>query len=395
MASASSTASSPLMTPVKIGDIKLSHRVAMSALTRLRNTPGTELPNDLSKLYYSQRSSKGGLIVAECGYARADGRGYVRAPGLATDEQASAWRPVTEEVHGKGGVLFAQIFHAGRVSHSSLIGGATPVSPSPVQAAGQLYVEGGVKADFQLPRELSTEEVQQLPAAFAAAAERAVKLGGFDGVEIHGGNGYLLQSFLAKKTNRREDKYGGSIANRSRLLLEVVDAVAAAIGPGRTAVKIQPGVTFSDLIEPEEDVRETVEYLGPELSKRNLSYVCLSSLNGEPYFRFLGLSAPNVSFDVFRTFRPLFSGTLMINGGISVEQGEQYVSEGVADVVSYGLPFIANANLPALVAAGVKSAGLNPGGFDAKIWYGKNPAEDAVGYTDWPLAEPSPAAATA
>ncbi|KXZ54249.1 hypothetical protein GPECTOR_5g34 [Gonium pectorale] len=386
--------SSPLISSVTLGNVQLAHRVAMSAMTRLRMSPKTELPNDLVKLYYGQRASKGGLVISECAYVQPDGRGYVRAPGLATDEQAAAWRPVTDEVHSRGGVFFAQLFHAGRVSHSSLVGNKPTVSASPVGMAGQLYVEGGVKADYEVPREMSTQEVEQLSASFAAAAQRATKLGGFDGVEIHGGNGYLLQSFLAKKTNSRTDKYGGPIANRARLLLEVVDAVSAAVGAGRTAVKIQPGITFSDLVEPEEDVAETLDYLAPELSKRNLAFVDLSSCNGEPYYRFVGLPGPNISFDPFRRFRSAgYKGNLGINGGLGVEQGESYVAEGVADLVIYGVPFIANANLPDLVAAGVKTAGLNAGGFNMKVWYSKNPQQDAEGYTDWPLAAPPAAQA--
>ncbi|GLC38568.1 hypothetical protein PLESTM_000748500 [Pleodorina starrii] len=380
---------SPLITPVKVGDLQLSHRIAMSPMTRLRMTPGTELPNDLVATHYEQRASEGGLIITECAYVVPEGRGYVRAPGMVTDEQATAWRPVVERVHARGGAMYMQLFHAGRVSHSSLVGNKPTVSASPVGMAGQLYVEGGVKADYQVPRELSTEEVEGLPASFAQAAVRAVQLGGFDGVEIHGGNGYLLQSFLAKKTNLRTDKYGGSMANRARLILEVVDAVAAAIGPQRTGVKLQPGVTFSDLIEPQEDVRETLDYLAPELSKRNLAYVALSTLNGEPYYKFAGLPAPNVSFDMFRHFRAAFKGTLCINGGLGIEQGEQYVSEGVADLVTYGVHFIANANLPELVAAGVGTGGLNMGSYNASVWYSKNPEQDAVGYTDWPLVQPA------
>ncbi|PNH11896.1 putative 12-oxophytodienoate reductase 12 [Tetrabaena socialis] len=275
---------------------------------------------------------------------------------------------------------------------SSLVGDKPPVSASPVGMAGTLYVKGGVKAEYEVPRELTTAEVEALPALFADSAEKAIKAAGFDGVELHAGNGYLLQSFLAKKTNQRADKYGGSIANRSRLLLEVIDAVAARVGAGRTSVKLQPGITFSDLVEPEADVRELLDYLGPELSKRNLAYVCLSSLNGEPYFRLMQMPAPNVSFDVFRHFRSIFSGTLMINGGLGIETGEQYVSEGVADLVSYGGLFIANANMPALVAAGVKTGGLNPAGYDPRNWYSKDPAGDAKNYTDWPVQEPAAAA---
>ncbi|KAG2493195.1 hypothetical protein HYH03_008615 [Edaphochlamys debaryana] len=369
----------------------------MSAMTRLRNDPVTECPRAVNAEYYAQRASKGGLLVTECAFVRRDGRGYLRAPGLETDEQAATWRPVTDAVHAKGGVMFAQLFHAGRITHPKLTGGDV-VCASAVRARGQVYVgtSKGMKEDYGMPRELSTAEVEAMPAVFAAAAKRAVELGGFDGVEMHAGNGYLLQAFLARATNTRTDKYGGPIANRARLLLETIDAVAAAIGPSRTAVKIQPGVTAADLIEPEADVAETLDYLAPELSRRRLAYVCVSSLNGAQYSSVFGLPGPNVSWDLWTRFRQAgFKGTHMINGGLNVEEGERYVAEGVADLVSYGVPFIANANLRDLVAAGARTAGLNPGGYNTGVWYSLDPSNDAKGYTDWPLQDPAEAAAKA
>lgn len=380
---------SPMMTAVKAGALELQHRVVMSPMTRLRCAPVTEAPRELNATYYAQRSSPGGLLVTECSYSELMGRGYVRAPGIHSDAQIDGWRLVRDAVHAKGGLVALQLFHAGRVTHSSLLpGDAQPVSASEMGMAGTLYVEGGVKKPYEVPRPLALEEIPGIVKNFADAAGTAVKGLGFDAVEIHAGNGYLLQQFMALKTNKRSDAYGGAVQNRCRLLLEVLDAVATEVGAERVGVKLQPGVTFSDLVEPEEDVLAQLDYLGPELDKRKLAYVCLSSLNGEPYFRFAGLEKPNVAADVWQHFRKGYKGTLMANGGLSIEAGQQLVKDGVADLISYGVPFIANASLPDLIAAGYATSQLNPGGFDAKVWYSKDPANDAKGYTDWPLVTP-------
>eukprot|EP00195_Chlamydomonas_chlamydogama_P001227 CAMPEP_0202922876 /NCGR_PEP_ID=MMETSP1392-20130828/78154_1 /ASSEMBLY_ACC=CAM_ASM_000868 /TAXON_ID=225041 /ORGANISM="Chlamydomonas chlamydogama, Strain SAG 11-48b" /LENGTH=357 /DNA_ID=CAMNT_0049616529 /DNA_START=311 /DNA_END=1384 /DNA_ORIENTATION=- len=356
----------------------------MSAMTRLRMSPGSEAPRELNSLYYEQRASAGGLLVSECIYSDPTGRGYVRAPGLHTQEQLSGWKQVVDRVHAKGGYLYAQLFHAGRISHPSLLpGGQQTLSASSVKPTGQLYVEGGVKKEYETPRALELSDIPPLVFQFAKTAKAAVEQCGFDGIEIHAGNGYLLHQFLAAQTNQRSDKYGGSVENRSRLLLEVVDACAAEIGPERVGVKLQPGLTFADLVQPEVEVRESLSHLGPELSKRGLAYVCLSSLNGEPYYKLLGLQAPHVGFDVFERFRERYTGTLMINGGLSVESAESYISRGKADLASFGVPFIANPRLPALVAEGKRSADLNPAGWNTGIWYSKDPSKDAAGYTEF------------
>eukprot|EP01024_Parvocaulis_polyphysoides_P031083 TRINITY_DN28174_c0_g2_i7.p1 TRINITY_DN28174_c0_g2~~TRINITY_DN28174_c0_g2_i7.p1 ORF type:complete len:382 (-),score=77.64 TRINITY_DN28174_c0_g2_i7:267-1412(-) len=377
------SAVSSLFTPLKVGKCELQHRIAMSAMTRTRNDPETEAPREMNALYYGQRASPGGLIISEGTHPTAEGYGYIRAPGLYSQDMVDGWRKVTESVHQKGGYIFCQIMHCGRVSHPSLLpNGMTPVAPSAVKPEGLVHIRGG-KAEYETPRALETSEVERIVQDHVEAAKKAIE-GGFDGIELHGGNGYLIQEFLALKTNQREDKYGGSVENRCRFLLEIVDGCIEAIGADRVGIKYQGGVSFSDLIEPEEDVQEQLKYLGPELSKRNLAYVCVSSLNYEPYFRFVKLSEPNFKMDVWKFFRPLYSGVLMINGGLSPDKAAEYVADGTADLAAFGAQFIANANLPELIKNGKE---LNQGGFDVKIWYGKDPETDEKGYIDWPLVE--------
>ncbi|KAL3691360.1 hypothetical protein R1sor_005011 [Riccia sorocarpa] len=378
-----------LLSPTKAGVCELKHRVVMSALTRLRNDLISESPTDLVKLYYSQRATDGGLIISEGTAPSAGGRGYVRAPGVWTDAHIEGWKKVTEAVHAKGGYIFCQLMHAGRISHSNLLpGNQLPVAPSAIKPAGDIHITGGKKVQYEEPRALKTDEVPIIVQEFVTAARRALD-GGFDGVEIHAGNGYLPQQFLAKETNLRTDQYGGSVENRARFVLEVTDAIAGAIGPDRLGIKFQQGVTFSGLVEPEDDSLAQLAYLGPELEKRKLAYVCLSSLNYEPYYQYLGLKEPNFKTDVWRYFRNVYKGYLMINGGLTPEKGDEYVADGTADAVIFGVPFIANANLPELLAAGYSSEQLNQGGWQAKVWYGNAlGGPDEQGYTDWPLVKP-------
>ncbi|KAG0583519.1 hypothetical protein KC19_3G143400 [Ceratodon purpureus] len=283
-----------LLSPTQAGDMQLKHRVVMSPMTRLRNDPVTEAPREINVLYYSQRTTEGGLIISEGVAPSAHGRGYIRAPGVHTEAHLEGWKKVTAEVHRKGGFLFCQLMHAGRVSHSSLLpDNELPVAPSAVKMEGLIHVQNG-KVPYEEPRALAKEELPDIVNQFVTAAKNAIACG-FDGIELHGGNGYLLQEFLALKTNRRTDEYGGSVENRARFVLEVVDACVDAIGSTKVGIKLQSGVTFSDLVEPEDDVLAQYEYLGPELEKRKLAYVCLSSINGEPYFRFAQLSEPNLS----------------------------------------------------------------------------------------------------
>eukprot|EP01026_Neomeris_dumetosa_P048945 TRINITY_DN42478_c0_g1_i3.p1 TRINITY_DN42478_c0_g1~~TRINITY_DN42478_c0_g1_i3.p1 ORF type:complete len:376 (-),score=36.36 TRINITY_DN42478_c0_g1_i3:294-1421(-) len=372
-----------LFSQLKVGTCQLQHRIAMSAMTRTRNDPETEAPREINATYYGQRTTPGSLIVSEGTHPVAEGYGYIRAPGLYTQAMIDGWKKITSEVHSKGGFIFCQIMHCGRISHSSLLpNNMTPLAPSAVKPEGKVHIVGG-KTDYEMPRALETSEISGIIDDFTTAAKNAIEAG-FDGIELHGGNGYLLQQFQAMKTNQRTDQYGGSVENRCRLLLEIIDSCIQAIGADKVAIKLQPGVSFSDLIEPEDDSKEQLKYLGPELSKRNLAYVCLSSLNYEPYYKFVNLEKPNFEVDIWEFFRPLYKGVLMINGGLSPEKAAQYVDKGVADLVAFGALFIANANLPALIKSGKE---LNQGGWNVKVWYSTNPSTDEIGYTDWPLVE--------
>lgn len=372
-----------LFRTLRLGNLELEHRVVMSAMTRLRNDPDTEAPRELNVLYYVQRASKGGLLISEGTHPSAIGRGYIRAPGIWTDAHIQGWKKVTEAVHEKGGFIFCQLMHTGRVSHPSLLpDNACPIAPSPVKMEGLVHVANG-KAPYETPRGIETDEIAEVVKSFSDAATNAMAAG-FDGVELHGGNGYLIQEFLAEKTNRRTDAYGGTVPNRCRFLLEAVDACVSAIGKERVGVKLQCGISFSDLIETEEDSKEQLRYLGPELEKRQLAYVCLSSLNYDPYYKFVGLSEPHFKSDIWKFFKNHYKGVLMINGGLSAAKAEEYVNDGTADCVAFGTMFLASANLPLLLQKGME---VNMGGADTSTWYGREPEKDAVHYTDWPLVE--------
>ncbi|KAI5070307.1 hypothetical protein GOP47_0014650 [Adiantum capillus-veneris] len=372
-----------LLTPATCGALLLKHRVVMSAMTRLRNDPITEAPREMNRIYYEQRASEGGLIISEGTAPAAEGRGYIRAPGVFSDVHIEGWKLVNDSVHAKGGYIFCQLMHAGRVSHPSLLpNNMPPVAPSAVKMEGMVHVVGG-KAPYETPRALEIEELPRVVKMFVTASQRAMEAG-FDGIELHGGNGYLLQEFLAKKTNLRTDRYGGSVENRARFVLEVVDACVEAIGANRVGIKLQQGVTFSDLVEPEDDSLAQLAYLGPELEKRRLAYVCLSSLNYDPYYKFAKLDKPNFNIDVFRYFRKHYKGTLMINGGLTPEKANEYVEDGTADLFAFGVLYLANANLPELIATGQE---LNPGGWSTQVWYGRNPEDDEKGFIDWPLVK--------
>ncbi|MFE0699775.1 alkene reductase [Streptomyces sp. NPDC058872] len=346
--------------PIVLGGRRLSSRIVMAPMTRSRAFgPGAE-PTDLMATYYAQRAGAG-LIVTEGVQPSPVGQGYPDTPGLHAPEQVTAWRRVTDAVHREGGVIFAQLMHTGRIGHPSLLPGELePVGPSPVAARGQVFTHEGPK-EFVTPKELSDSEIRQTIEDFAAAARNAVAAG-FDGVEVHGANGYLLHQFLAPHANRRTDAWGGDTERGIRFAFEVTAAVAGAIGGHRVGLRISPGNPYNDMTE--ENPGEVYEALLAKLADLDLAYLHL-------------LEGPDR--DLTARLRKAWPGTFVLNPFTHPEvtgpEALGLVEDGTADMVSYGALFLANPDLPARLAAGGPFNTPDPATF-----YGG----DQRGYTDYP-----------
>ncbi|WP_397450749.1 alkene reductase [Pseudomonas sp. NA-150] len=358
-----------LYTPLKLGALELPHRIIMAPLTRMRSPGG--VPTALSAEYYAQRASAA-LIVTESAAISAQALGYPDMPGLYNAEQIAGWKRVTDAVHAKGGRIIAQIVHSGRTSHSSYsASGALAVAPSAiVPVGGQAFTPSFSLEAFEVPRALETHELAGVVESFRQAAENAISAG-FDGVEIHSANGYLLDQFLQDNSNQRTDEYGGSIDRRARLLLEVVDAVAQSIGADRLGVRLSPSGNFNDMRES--DPVGLFSHVIEALSDRAIAYLHLI----EPRASSVGLG-DDLSFDVAnnaRRFRRLFKGPVISAGGYTAQSGSEALAAGDADAIAYGRMFIAN---PDLVERFKSSADLNR--YDRNTFYGG--AEQ--GYTDYP-----------
>ena len=357
-----------LSTPLPLGAIALSHRVVMAPLSRFRAELPGDVPGDLMLEYYSQRASEGGLIIAEATTVSATGRGYLGAPGIYTDEQAAGWRRIADAVHAKGGRIFLQLYHAGRVSHRDLAGGA-PVGPSEVPfPEGHAFLDGGF-VPATPNRALRTEEIPGIVEEFRMAAERA-KSAGFDGVELHAANGYLLDQFLQDGSNRRTDAYGGSIENRTRLLLEATGAAISVWGPGRVAVRLSPSGEFNGMSDS--DPEALFDHAAARLDKLGLAYLHIV----EPRVNGSTEVAEGLAPVASRRLRAIFGGTLLAAGGFQPEGAEAIIVKGDADLVAFGRSFIANPDLPRRILNGLP---LNA--YDRATFYGG----DDRGYTDYPF----------
>lgn len=326
--------------PIDLSGTQLANRIAMAPMTRSRAFGPGLSPTDSTVEYYAQRASAG-LIITEGIQPSVVGQGYPDTPGLHREEQIAAWRRVTDAVHAEGGRIFAQIMHAGRIGHPTLLpDGLVPVGPSAVAAQGQLFTHEGPK-DFVTPRELTGAEVRATIDDFVTAARNAVEAG-FDGVELHGANGYLIHQFLAPNTNLRTDEWGGSPEGRIRFAAEVTKAVAAAIGAERTAIRISPTNGYNDIAEPLEEAEPVYTALVRELEPLGLAY--LHVLEGSAGLRELTLA-----------LRKEFSGTIVLNAATEGPTGHgelSLVEDGTADILSYGALFLANPDLPARLKAG-------------------------------------------
>jgi N-ethylmaleimide reductase len=351
-----------LFTPIEIGPLSLPNRVVMAPLTRSRAAAGN-VPTQLNALYYAQRASAG-LIISEATQIAPEGQGYISTPGIHSAEQIQGWTCVTGAVHASGGRIVAQLWHVGRISHPSFQpGGALPVAPSAIRPNGQAFTAKGFEP-IPTPRALDTSEIPGLVDQYAQAARNAVA-GGFDGAEVHGANGYLIDQFLRDGTNKRTDQYGGSIANRTRFLFEVVDAVTAVIGPERTGLRISPQNGQNDIADS--DPQSLFNHVAKELSGRGLAY--LHVIEGDTG------GTPVPPFD-YAAIKRIFGGIVIANNGFDKERANATIADGRVDLVAFGKPFISN---PDLVTRLYLDAPLNPA--NRETFYGGG----EQGYTDYPL----------
>lgn len=369
-----------LLSPFSLGPLDLPNRIVLAPLTRSRHTD--QVPAALAPTYYAQRASAG-LLIAEATQVSGRGQGYPDTPGIYTEDHAAAWRRVTDLVHAVGGRIVLQLWHVGRVSHSSYHGGAPPVAPSPLPAAGRAMTPDFQLVDFETPHALSVDEIAETVRQFGVAAGLA-RRAGFDGVEIHAANGYLIEQFMASGSNRRTDAYGGSVENRLRFLREVTDAVLAEWPADRVGARFSFG--SGTLGVTDADPAETFGAAAQMLDDLGLVY-----LHGVRPNTHSGTQDAGEGFDAIRLLRDHFSRAVIANAEYDREEGEALLASGTADLVAYGRPFLANPDLPVRFAA--QAAGLDAplNEPDKSTFYGG----DAHGYTDYPTWDGRPAEAAA
>lgn len=355
-----------LFTPTHLGDIAAANRIAMAPLTRNRALPD-RVPSPLAITYYRQRASAG-LIIAEATQISPLGQGYLDTPGIYSAEQVAAWKSITDAVHAEGGRIVLQLWHVGRISHTSLLPeGEVPVAPSALRANGKTFTANGFE-DVSAPRALALEEIPQLIEDYRSAARNAIAAG-FDGVEVHAANGYLIDQFLRDGSNHRDDAYGGSIENRTRLLFEVVGAVAEAIGAGRTGVRLSPVTPVNDAHDsnPQPLFNRAVERL--------------DTIDGLAFIHVIegatGGDRDNIAFD-YPALRARFRGAWIANNGYDAVRAGQAIASGYADMIAFGRPFIANPDLVARLRSGAALAELDP----ATLYGGGE-----HGYIDYPALD--------
>ena len=348
-----------LFEPIALGELRLPNRIIMSPLTRCRATPEGRVPNALMAEYYVQRATAG-LIISEATSVTPMGVGYPNTPGIWSDEQVAGWRQVTDAVHAAGGRIVLQLWHVGRISDPFYLDGALPVAPSAIAASGYLNLSQG-KKPYVTPRALDIEEIPDIVAAFGRGAENARKAG-FDGVEIHGANGYLLDQFLQDGSNHRTDAYGGPIENRARLMLEVTDACIAVWGAGRVGMHLAPRCDNQGMGDSKPPA--TFGYVASELGRRGLAFLFTRERLVEPRL------TPRI--------KAIFGGPVIANEDLTQESARQVLAAGEADAAAWGKLFIANPDLPRRFAEG---APLNPP--DPTTFFASGPR----GYTDYPVLE--------
>ena len=361
-----------LFSPTKLGPLALQNRLVMSPLTR--NRASDNVPNDLMVEYYAQRASAG-LIITEGTSPSPNGLGYPRIPGAFSAAQTAAWKKVTDAVHAKGAKIFLQLMHTGRIGHPlNLPAGATVLAPSAVAAAGEIYTDAGGMKPHATPKAMTEADLKTALGEYVQAAKNAVAAG-FDGVELHGANGYLLEQFIRPNSNQRTDAYGGSIENRARFVLEVAKAVIAAIGKDKVGIRLSPYGAFNDM-PPYPEMEADYAYLARQLNALGLAYVHLVDHSS--------MGAPAVPQSIKDTFRKEFKGALILSGGYDAARAEADLAAGKADLIAFGRPFLAN---PDLIKRWQSGAALNAP--DPNTFYTPGPK----GYTDYPalVRQPEPA----
>lgn len=362
---------SSLFSSYDLGPVTLANRFVMAPLTRNRAGPGL-VPTDLMAEYYGQRASAG-LIITEASQVSRQGQGYQDTPGIYTEEQVASWRKVTDAVHARGGKIYLQLWHVGRVSHVDLQeNGAAPVAPSAIRAETKTVVNNGF-VDVSAPRALDLHELPGIVNDFRRGAANAIAAG-FDGVEVHGANGYLLDQFAKDGANHRTDAFGGTIENRARLMIEVTEAVANEVGPERTGIRLSP-VSPANGIETS-DPQPLFEHLVEKLDALGIAYIhVVEGATGGPR------DAAPFDYDALRT---RFRGTYIANNGFDQTLAETHLANGKSDLVAFGRPFIANPDLVERMKSGVPLAQIDP-----QTLYGGG----AKGYTDYPVATVTEASA--
>ena len=353
-----------LFSQVQIGRHTLTNRMVMAPMTRSRSDD-FGVPTELVPTYYAQRAGAG-LIISEGVFPVALGQGYLRTPGIETAEQVATWKQVSDAVHARGGRIFMQLMHCGRISHPSLLpDGALPQAPSAIKPAGQTWTATGLQ-DFVTPHALSMVEIAAVIEGYRQAARLAIEAG-FDGVELHAASGYLPEQFLSTGSNQRTDEYGGSVENRTRFVLEVLNAMATEIGSDRVGIKLSPEMNFNDIVDA--NPQETYTWLVEQLHGLNLAY--------------LHVALFGASVDYHALLRPLFDGSYLIGGGLDQNAAEALIAEGRADAVVFGSAFLANPDLPERFRTGAE---LNVP--DKDTFY----APGAQGYIDYPAMSPAQSA---
>lgn len=347
-----------LLSPLQIGSLKLKNRIIMSPLTRQRSGSDRE-PNELMKEYYTQRATAG-LIITEATSIHPMGLGYKDTPGIWNDEQVSGWKKITDAVHEHEGKIFLQLWHVGRISDPVFLEGQTPIAPSAIKPSGHVSLLRP-KRDYPTPRALETSEVVEIIKQYQDAAKRA-KEAGFDGVEIHAANGYLIDQFLQSSTNKRSDEYGGSLEKRARFLLEIIDSILKVWDADRVGVHLAPKCDSHDM--GDENPKQTFGHIAKELGKRNIGFIFTRESRDEEY--------------ITEHIKEKFGGVVIANQALGVEEAESLLEKGIADAISWGRYYISNPDLVKRIAEDID---FNE--FDSETFY----SEGAKGYTDYPFVE--------